>query len=286
MTEVKWIKLLTGMFDDEKIKLIENIPEADMILIIWIKLLTLAGKKNVNGYIFLTENIPYTDEMLATIFNRPLNTIRLALETFKKFGMISLDENEIMYITNWEKHQNIEGLEKIREQNRLRQRKFQEEHKKLPKPKKGNNVSITLDNATDKKRLDKKRLEKEKNSIEYIYSRWNEQKIIVHKNIDDYKSAIKIAIKKYGEGEVGQAIINYDIILKGKEYYFKYRWTLNDFLKRGVDKFIDLEIAKNNYNKGTTKQSVDNKPAKEKENKYSEIKDNMPLLTEHLRKGE
>jgi len=130
VAEVKWIKLLTEMFDDEKIKLIEAVPEADMILVIWIKLLTLAGKKNMNGYIFLTENIPYTDEMLATLFNRPLNTIRLALETFKKFGMILYNSEGQIKISNWEKHQNIDGLERIREQNRLRVARFREDHKK------------------------------------------------------------------------------------------------------------------------------------------------------------
>ena len=126
MAEVKWIKLLTEMFDDEKIKLIEAVPEADMILVIWIKLLTLAGKKNMNGYIFLTENIPYTDEMLATIFNRPLNTIRLALETFKKFKMINYNGEGQIKISNWEKHQNIEGMERIREGNRIRQKRFKD----------------------------------------------------------------------------------------------------------------------------------------------------------------
>jgi len=87
MTEVKWIKITTSMFDDEKIKIIESMPDADSILIIWIKLLTQAGKNNANGFIFLSENIPYTDEMLSTLFNRPLNTIRLALQVFKHFGM-------------------------------------------------------------------------------------------------------------------------------------------------------------------------------------------------------
>ncbi len=43
-------------------------PDADTIIVIWVKLLTLAGKKNMNGYIFLAENIPYTDEMLSTLF--------------------------------------------------------------------------------------------------------------------------------------------------------------------------------------------------------------------------
>ena len=59
-------------------------PEADTLLIIWIKLLAQAGKTNASGYIFLNENIPYTEDMLNT-FNRPLNTVRMALSVFKKF---------------------------------------------------------------------------------------------------------------------------------------------------------------------------------------------------------
>ena len=132
MAEVKWIKLVTEFFDDEKIKLIESMPEADMVLIVWVKLLTLAGRKNMNGYIFLTENIPYTDEMLATLFNRPVNTIRLALETFKNFGMISRNGDKQIHITNWDKYQNVEGMDKIREQNRLSQQRRREKLKNLP----------------------------------------------------------------------------------------------------------------------------------------------------------
>jgi predicted phage replisome organizer len=102
--DVKWIKITTNMFDDEKIKLIESMPDKDAILIIWIKLLVQAGRTNANGYIFLNEKIPYTEEMLATIFNRPINTVRLALKTFKEFNMIEMDEKGLL-VTNWNKHQ-------------------------------------------------------------------------------------------------------------------------------------------------------------------------------------
>ena len=224
------------MFDDEKIKLIEAVPEADMILVIWIKLLTLAGKKNMNGYIFLTENIPYTDEMLATLFNRPLNTIRLALETFKKFGMINFNSEGQMKVSNWEKHQNIEGLEKIREQGRLRQEKHR--RKLLPL----NNPPIK---ELNKNRLDKSRESRDSN-VTNIYTHWNNQKVIVHRNIDKYKSAIKAILKDYSEKEIIIAITNYKIILDGN-YRWDYRWELDKFLKRGIEKFKDLDIAKNNY---------------------------------------
>ena len=158
--DVRWIKLKTSMFDDEKIKLIESMPDKDSILIIWIKLLVQAGKCNATGYIYLNETLPYTDEMLSTIFNRPLNTIRLALNIFQKFGMIELNEDGAIYINNWEKHQNIEGLEKIREQTRLRVAKHREQ-KKI-----GYNVTekVTLRNATDKNRIDKNRIDKNKKS--------------------------------------------------------------------------------------------------------------------------
>jgi len=155
MAEVKWIKIVTEFFDDEKIKIIEVMPEADMVLIIWIKLLTLAGKKNMNGYIFLTENIPYTDEMLATIFNRPVNTVRLALDIFKKFKMINYNGNGILQISNWFKHQNIDGLELIKEQSRKRVAKFREQHKKEIEEK---NPPL-LSPPNNKIRIDKIRLE-------------------------------------------------------------------------------------------------------------------------------
>lgn len=137
MADVKWIKLSTHMFDDEKIKLIEKMPDADTILVIWIKLLSQAGKTNASGYIYLSEKIPYTDEMLSAIFDRPLNTVRLALQTFEKFGMIEVTDDQYILIENWEKHQNTQGLEKIREQNRLRKQREREKKKLLQSPDNG-----------------------------------------------------------------------------------------------------------------------------------------------------
>lgn len=130
MAEITWIKLKTDMFENEKIKLIEALPDADTIIVIWVKLLAAAGKANSNGYIMLTESIPMNEEEMATIFNRPLNTVRLALQTFKRYGMIEVD-NEAVRIKNWETHQNIDGMERVREQNRLRKQKQREKQKTL-----------------------------------------------------------------------------------------------------------------------------------------------------------
>ena len=114
------------MFDDEKIKLIDAIPERDAILVIWVRLIILAGRINAGGVIYLDEAIPYTDEMLSTLFSRPVAIIRLALETFSRLKMIEILENGVIELVNWEKHQNIGALEKIREQNRLSSAKYRE----------------------------------------------------------------------------------------------------------------------------------------------------------------
>lgn len=133
MSDIKWIKINTNMFEDEKIKLIDAMPERDTIHYIWVRLLAQAGKTNSNGYIFLSEDTPYTDEMLSTIFSRPLTSIRLALKTLKNFGMIKIDENNFIKITNWHKHQNIEGMEKVREQNKIRAKNFRDRKKQIKK---------------------------------------------------------------------------------------------------------------------------------------------------------
>ncbi|KMM58273.1 replication protein [Bacillus glycinifermentans] len=167
MAEVKWIKLSTQMFEDEKIKLIEQMPEADTILIIWVKLLAQAGKTNASGYIYLSKNIPYTDEMLATIFNRPLPIVRMALQTFQRFGMIEIDEHNFINISNWEKHQNVEGMDRVRKLNAERNKRYRERKKQLQlsSPKNESDVSVTSRDGKDiDKELDKD-IDKENNIL-------------------------------------------------------------------------------------------------------------------------
>lgn len=125
MSDIKWIKIVTDMFGNRKIKQIESLPDSDAILVIWLKLLCLAGNINDNGLIYLTKDIPYSAEMMANEFNKPINTVRLALETFEKFEMIEII-NDVICISNWEKYQQIEGMDKVREQNRIRKQRQRE----------------------------------------------------------------------------------------------------------------------------------------------------------------
>ncbi len=170
MPEIKWIKITTEMFDDEKVRIIEALPEADTLIVLWIRLICMAGKTNDNGYIYLTPELPFTIEQLAAVFNRPLQTVRLAIETFSKLQMITLSEDGVIFLPNFEKHQNIEGMERVRENTRrrvaaLRVRQQIETPKLLPSEAVTlRSVTVTGQNRIDKNRIDKNRID--------VYSLW------------------------------------------------------------------------------------------------------------------
>ena len=130
MPEISWIKLSTTIFDNRKIKQLRALPEGDSLLVIWLQLLCLAGTTNDGGRIYLTNEIPYTETMLATAFGEPLATVQLALKTFSAFNMLEIVDDLIM-ISNWEKYQAIEGMEKVREQNRIRKQNQRERERLL-----------------------------------------------------------------------------------------------------------------------------------------------------------
>ncbi|MFS0591742.1 phage replisome organizer N-terminal domain-containing protein [Cytobacillus horneckiae] len=229
MADVKWIKLSTQMFEDEKIKLIETMPDADTVLIIWVKLLAQAGKTNATGYIYLNENIPYTDEMLATIFNRPISTVRLALKTFETFGMIEITEDNFISIANWEKHQNVASLDKIREQTRQRVAKHREQ-KRIS----SSNVTVTPGNATDiEEDIDKNKIKNNNTYSNEFEQFW----IIYPRKVDKKKAAksFKTAMKNHP----------LETILVGTEKYAKQvENTEKQFIKHPTtflnnDSFID-----------------------------------------------
>ncbi len=129
-TMIRWVKLYTDMFDNKKIKQIKQMPEGKAILLVWIQLIVLAGQTNDQGAIYFTKEIAYNDEMLANHFDEKIEIVRGALGVFQRFGMLEIVEN-IIYLANWEKYQAVEGMEKIREQTRVRVARFREKEKAI-----------------------------------------------------------------------------------------------------------------------------------------------------------
>ena len=150
-TEIKWIKLTTDMFDNRKIKYLRTLPEGNNIVLIWVMLLTMAGRCNAGGMIFLTENVPYNTKILADELGFDANVVEVALRSLSSLGMINLSATEFS-IANWDEYQNIEGMERVREQNRLR-KQAQREREKLV-----SHVTSRDSHATDKEKdIDKEK---------------------------------------------------------------------------------------------------------------------------------
>jgi len=154
MSDIKWIKITTDIFDDEKIKLIEKLPEGDTMLVIWLKLLALAGKRNDLGMVYLTRDIPFTADTLADIMNRDSKVVMMALNTFVSFDMIEIVDDFIK-IVNWEKHQNIEGMERTKELRALRNKRYYEKKKLIDDKSKIKTSYRRQQDTLDKIRLDK-----------------------------------------------------------------------------------------------------------------------------------
>ena len=130
MADVRWVKLQIDMFDNRKIRHLRRLPDGNNIVLIWVMLLTMAGRCNANGMIFLTENIPYTAKMLADELNFEETTVQLALKALEQLNMIVADSGYFT-IAGWEEYQNIEGMDKIRESKRLAQARWRAKQKEL-----------------------------------------------------------------------------------------------------------------------------------------------------------
>ena len=211
MAEVKWIKIATDIFDDEKILLIEGLPDAYAIITVWFKLLCLAGKKNNGGVFLMNDKIPYTDKMLATIFRMNESTVKLALNAFEQFKMIEIVEG-IITIPNWNKHQTLDAYERKKERDRLYQEERRAKQRALIEKSSDKSSERTSDVAVSD--IDKEE-DKEKDNNIYV----------------PYKEIISYLNEKTGKK------LRWDVKSNQKEIKARFNegYTLDDF-KTVIDK--------------------------------------------------
>lgn len=145
MGEISWIKLSVRLFDNRKIKRILSQPRGEEMLVLWLRLLCLAGQLNRDGALLFTEDEPYNAEGLAVEFDLPRSLVVEWTEAFIKLGMMS-KENGIYRITGWEKYQNVEGMERVREQTKARVKAYRERQREAC------NATVTLRNAPEEEK--------------------------------------------------------------------------------------------------------------------------------------
>ena len=265
MADVKWIKITTDIFDDEKIMFIEELPDADSIIVIWFKLLCFAGRQNNSGVFIFNDRIAYTEKMLATIFRRKESIVKLALKTFEEFGMIEIVDG-VITIPNWGKHQNLDQLEGRKEY----MKKYIMKHG----TKEESEANLAELNEADKNRIEvEEEVEEDKSrnitlSNERVCRKDDFRQVIDAWNSTDFKKVERISgdsvrggmlrkrLNDYGVNKVIEAIhrANQSKFLKG---YNRKGWTA-DF-----DWFIKpsnfQKVLEGNYDERETKKQYTGK---------------------------
>ncbi|WP_394887494.1 phage replisome organizer N-terminal domain-containing protein [Clostridium butyricum] len=153
MADVKWVRVSIEMFNDPKLKIINSMEEKDLINYVWMRTLLLAGRSNKDGSLFINDNMPYTMKTLAIEFDRTLDEIKLCFKILRKLEMIEFNEDKIFMVKNWAKHQNIEGLEKLKKQNCERVAKHRAKKRQLEENINDEELSIADNNKKEKDNL-------------------------------------------------------------------------------------------------------------------------------------
>lgn len=280
MSDVKWIKIATNIFDDEKIMLIESLPEADSIIVIWFKLLALAGKSNNSGVFMISEQMPYTDEMLATVFRRKESTVKLALETFERFGMIEVID-DVITIPNWGKHQNLDQLENKRAYMKKYMRDYRDKQKEIAcKTNCKTNSKTNVSEAEEER--DK---ERDKDIINYqeIIDMYNDTCVSLPKVTalsDKRKKAIRARLRQYSIDDFKRLFEKAEAsnFLKGgndRDWTANFDWLIKD---ANMAKTLD-----GNYDNKT--KQVNNKGKPNKFNNFESRDYDFEVLERKLTKG-
>jgi predicted phage replisome organizer len=201
----------------------------------------LAGKCNDSGLVYLTKEVPYQPEVLASIMNRPVSIVQFALQQFVTLRMIEIQDSYIA-IANWEKYQQ-KGIDVVREKARIRQENYRNKRKELLSNV-TNNVTVTDDSYSY-------------SISNSLFKYWNEKEnLITHSKIDQHLSEINKSLNIYSIEQIKSAIDRYNRVTALPNSLYSYKWTLKDFLKRGLHKFVD-ETPDSNFVKHDNHNSDD-----------------------------
>ena len=242
MALVKWVKITTDMFDNRKIKHLRRLPDGNSIVLIWVMLITMAGRCNANGMIFLTEDIPYTPKMLADELDFEENTVQLALDALERLNMITVNAGTFS-ITNWEEYQNVDGMERIKEQTRKRVAKHRES-KRLEAGNVTCNVTVTPGNAIEEEREEDKEKEKEYHSFN-LADKNSFSDDFVEKTVENSK-------RSFLQGSLGKGVV----LLSDEQLDDLLDKLSFDEFNKYVSIVADNELSGKRYRKKTHYQAI------------------------------
>ena len=160
MYGIQWFKVDRNIFNNRKIQILLKQKDGDIYFRVWIQLLAIAVECGNDGRLEIG-NKPITFVDCAKIMGKTSHKMRRILEEFLELGMLE-KEGETFLIKNWDKYQSLDKYENYQNLNRKRQKRYRE---KLKEKSEKSNVTITLSNAEEEKRIEEKTKEERKEEI-------------------------------------------------------------------------------------------------------------------------
>lgn len=118
-----WLKLQDDFFKRHDIRIVENMPNGKDYIIFYLKL--LCESTSHEGRLRFSEEIPYNDEMLATITNTNVDVVRSAIKILNELKMLELLDDGTLYM-----HQ-INKMIGSETGSAIRKRDYRDSQKKL-----------------------------------------------------------------------------------------------------------------------------------------------------------
>lgn len=101
-----WLKLNENFFEREEIKVIESMQNGKDYIIFYMKL--LLKSVGTEGVLKFRDVIPYTPEMLSSITNTSVDTVKVAIDIFTKLGLMEMWDDGTLFMSET---QNMIGSE-------------------------------------------------------------------------------------------------------------------------------------------------------------------------------
>ena len=263
MAEAEWIKLYLKTFrTSRKISAIERMKNGDTMIVIWFKLLCLAGEINDDGAVYITSKRPYDPVSLADELKKPRAIVDAAIKTFEEHDMLIRDDAGFIQILNWEKYQNVDRLAELREYNRLAQKKSRERKKQRGVNDNVNDMSMT-NNLTSQRCQDiEEEGEEDKEFHSFIQSRAREEEYVEKKvaeaelegkDADLYRQEVKENMRrKYIGGELGKGVV----FMSDEQFDTLLDLLSIDEMEKYFGIIVECETSGKRYKKKTHYQAI------------------------------
>lgn len=142
-----WLKLKRDFFKRHDIQIIEAMPNGKDYILFYLKL--LCESVDHEGNLRFSEQIPYNDQMLATITNTNIDIVRSAITVFTELDMMDILDDGTYYMNEVQKMLGCE-TEWAKKQRDYRAKKRQQGDNVLSLSDKRKSIEIELDKEKDK----------------------------------------------------------------------------------------------------------------------------------------